>query len=106
MSEAFVAYRDRLISRHQTAATSAISTVADIVMIGSIAAGVATRRVAVAAAGLSAGAALAVIAHFFQPGTVRDEVTQVLGHPIWAIRAETHRIFRRAATVPAGTSQM
>jgi hypothetical protein len=97
MDDPFIAYRDRLISRHQTAATNILSTVADVVIIGGLAAGVATRRVTVGAVGFSAGAALAVIAHFFQPGTVRDEVTQVLRRPIWAVRAESHRIFGRSA---------
>jgi hypothetical protein len=97
MSEQFIAYREQLIGRHQNAATSVISTVGDVVMIGGIAAGVATKRVVVGAAGVGVGFAIAVVAHFFQPGTVRDEIAAVIRHPIWAIRAEVHRIFGRSA---------
>jgi hypothetical protein len=97
MSEPFIAYREQLIGRHQNAATSVISTIGDVVMIGGIAAGVATKRVAVGAAGVGIGLAIAVVAHFFQPGTVRDEITQVARHPIWGIRAEAHRIFGGSA---------
>jgi hypothetical protein len=38
-----------------------------------------------------------VVAHLFQPGTVRDEIAQVFRHPVWAIRAESHRILGRSA---------
>jgi hypothetical protein len=41
--------------------------------------------------------AIAVLAHLFQPGTVRDEIAAVVRHPIWAIRADVHRIFGRSA---------
>jgi pimeloyl-ACP methyl ester carboxylesterase len=67
------------------------------VMVGGLAAGVATRRVVVGAAGIGIGLAIAVVAHLFQPGTVRDEISEVARHPIWAIRAEVHRIFSRSA---------
>jgi hypothetical protein len=50
----------------------------------------------VGAAGFGIGVAIAVVAHLFQPGTVRDEIAQVLRHPLWAIRAEVHRIFGRS----------
>jgi hypothetical protein len=97
MSEQFIAYREQLLGRHQNAATSVLSTVGDVVMVGGLAAGVATRRVVVGAAGVGIGLAIAVLAHLFQPGTVRDEITAVVRHPIWAIRADVHRIFGRSA---------
>jgi hypothetical protein len=97
MSEPYIAYRERLLGRHQNAATSAIATLGDVVMIGGIAAGVATRRLAVVGAAVGTGLAIAVVAHFFQPGTVREEIKQVSRHPIWAVRAETYRIFRASA---------
>ena len=97
MSEQFIAYREQLLGRHQNAATSVLSTVGDVVMVGGLAAGVATRRVVVGAAGVGIGLAIAVLAHLFQPGTVRDEITAVVPHPIWAIRADVHRIFGRSA---------
>src|ERR1700712_5658222 len=97
MSEEFFAYREQLLARHQTFATSVLSTVGDVVMVGGIAAGVARRRVVVGVAGIGAGLAIAVKAHLFQPGTVRDEITAVARHPIWAIRADVHRIFGGSA---------
>src|ERR1700712_1052962 len=97
MSEEFIAYREQLLARHQTVATSVLSTVGDVVMVGGIAAGVATRRVVVGAAGIGAGLAIAVIAHFFQPGTVRNEIAAVARHPVWAIRADVHRILGGSA---------
>jgi hypothetical protein len=42
--------------------------------------------------GVMVGAAIAVVAHLFQPGTVRDEIAAVFRHPIWAVRAEGQRI--------------
>ena len=97
MSESYIAFRDRLLSRHQNGVTDALSTVADVVVVGGIAAAVATRRVGVGVIGAAVGAALAVVAHLFQPGTVREEITEVLRHPVWALRADGHRIFRRRA---------
>ena len=95
MSESFDAYRDRLLSRHQTRATNAISTVGDIVMLGGVGAAVITRRIGVGVAGVASGAAIAVVAHLFQPGTVKEEITEVLRHPLWAMRADAQRIFGR-----------
>jgi hypothetical protein len=95
MSESFDAYRDRLLSRHQTRATNALSTVGDAVMLGGVAAAVITRRFRVGVVGVTTGAAIATAAHLFQPGTVREEVTEVIRHPIWAMRADAQRIFGR-----------
>jgi hypothetical protein len=95
MSESFDAYRDRLLSRHENSVTNALSTVGDVVMLGSVVVAVATRRVGVGVIGVASGAAVAVVAHLFQPGTVRAELTEVLRHPVWALRAEGHRIFGR-----------
>jgi hypothetical protein len=93
MSEPFVAYRDRLLSRHQNRATDVLSTVGDVVFLGALASAVATRRVQVGVLGATAGLAVILGAHLFQPGTMRDEVTEVLRHPVWALRAEVERIF-------------
>jgi hypothetical protein len=93
MSESFDAYRDRLLSRHQNRATNAISTVGDVVMLGGVVAAVITRRIGVGVVAVTSGAAVAVIAHLFQPGTVKEEITEVLRHPVWALRADAHRIF-------------
>jgi hypothetical protein len=95
MSEAFDAYRDRLLSRHENRATNVLSTVGDVVMLGGIVAAVVTKSARVGVLGVTSGAAVATAAHLFQPGTVQDEVAQVLRHPLWASRAEFQRIFGR-----------
>ena len=95
MSESFSDYRDGLLHRHENPVTSALSTAGDVVILGGLAAGVVTRRVRVGVIGVMVGAAIAVVAHLFQPGTVRDEIAAVFRHPIWAVRAEGQRIFAR-----------
>jgi hypothetical protein len=95
MGESFTAYRDRLLSRHENRTTDVLSTVGDVVFLGAIASAVATRRLQVGVIGATAGLAVIVGAHLFQPGTMRNEVTEVMRHPIWGLRAEAHRIFGR-----------
>jgi hypothetical protein len=95
MSESFDAYRDRLLSRHENGVSEALSTVGDVVMLGGVVAAVVTRRIGVGVIGVTSGAAIAVVAHLFQPGTVRDEIAEVLRHPVWAVRADFHRVFGR-----------
>jgi hypothetical protein len=95
MSESFNAYRDRWFSRHENSVTSALSTIGDLVVLGSVTAAVATRRVGVGVIGMSAGFTVGAIAHLFQPGTLREEIVENLRHPLWASRAELQRIFRR-----------
>jgi hypothetical protein len=95
MSEAFTAYRDRLLSRHENTVTDVMSTIGDVVMLGGVVAAVITRRIGVGVVAVTSGAAVATAAHLFQPGTVRDEVAEVLRHPVWAVRADLQRIFRR-----------
>ena len=95
MSESFDAYRDRLLSRHENGVTEALSTVGDVVMLGGVVAAVVTRRIGVGVIGVTSGAAIAVVAHLFQPRTVRDEIAEVLRHPVWAVRADFHRVFGR-----------
>lgn len=34
--------------------------------------------------------ALAAAAHLFRPGTLREEITAILRHPVWAVRAEAN----------------
>jgi hypothetical protein len=95
MSESFDAYRDRLLRRHENGVTDALSTVGDVVMLGGVVAAVATRRIGVGVIGVTSGAAVAVVAHLFQPGTVREEIAEVLRHPVWAVRADFQRVFGR-----------
>ena len=58
--------------------TSALSTIGDLVVLGSAAAGIATRRARVGVIGVSAGFTVGATAHLFQPGTVRDEIVENL----------------------------
>jgi len=66
--------------------------VGDLLLITAVPAGLATRSVRVSIRAFAAGYLVAVIAHLFQPGTVRDEVQGVARHPIWAARAEGERV--------------
>src|SRR3954466_12149203 len=95
MSGSFAVYRDRLLSRHEKAATNRMLTLGDVFFLGAIVSAVVTRRVQLGVIGATFGVAIAVVAHLFQPGTVRAEITEVLRHPIWALRAEGQRIFGR-----------
>jgi hypothetical protein len=95
MSDSFSAYRDRMLSRHENSVTNALSTIGDLVVVGSVAAAVVTRRVGVGVIGVSAGFAVTAIAHLFQPGSLREEVVENLRHPIWATRSEFQRAFGR-----------
>jgi hypothetical protein len=93
MGESFDTYRDALLSRHENAVTSVLATVGDVVFLGGLGAGVVTRLVGVGVWGGAVGLGIIVGAHFFQPGTVRPEIAAVLRHPVWALRAESQRIF-------------
>lgn len=95
MSDSYIAYRDRMLSRHENGVTSALSTVGDVVMGGGLVAAVVTRRVTVGVIGVSVGLAIAATAHLFQPGTLRAELAANLRHPVWAVRAEGRRVFGR-----------
>ena len=89
-SEAYLAYRDELIARHQNVLTDRLSILGEVVTF----AGVASIRSA-GKRGLVlilSGLGIATVAHLFQPGTVVPELKAVFGHPIWAARAESHRI--------------
>ena len=91
----FEAFRSRLMERHTNALTSAFSTVGDVLWLASIPAGLATRNLRVFVGVFLAGTAVATGAHLFQRGTVKEELTSVLRHPIWATRAEATRVFGR-----------
>jgi hypothetical protein len=91
-SNCYKDFRDALFARHENAVTSGLSMVGDALMVSAVPVGLATRRFKVSIGALGAGYLVAVIAHLFQPGTVRDEVIGVARHPIWAVRAETERV--------------
>ena len=62
-------------------------------MLGGVVAAVVTRRVGAGVIGVTSGVALAAAAHLFRPGTLREEITAILRHPVWSVRAEGQRIF-------------
>jgi hypothetical protein len=95
MSESFSAFREQYLSRHENPVNSALHTVADVVEVGGLAAGVVTRRIRVALIGDTVGFAIATVGHLFQPGTLQDDLVEDFRHPIWAVRAEGQRIFAR-----------
>ena len=94
MSESFSAFREQYLSRHENPVNSALHTVADVVEVGGLAAGVVTRRIRLVVIGYTVAFAIGTVGHLFQPGTVRDLVAG-FRHPIWAVRAEGQRIFAR-----------
>ena len=97
MSESFSTFREQYLRRHENPVNSALHTFADVVEVGGLVAGVATRRLRVGVLGYTLAFAIATVGHLvFQPGTLRDDFVAVLRHPIWAVRAEGQRIFARA----------
>ena len=96
VAPSYAEFRAELIDRHQNAWTSRLSTAGDVLYIASVAAGVLTRNFWVFLAVNAAGSVSQVVAHFFQQGTVADEVVSVLRHPIWAVQAEAARVTGRA----------
>ncbi len=99
-STGFIEFRDALFARHENAVTSRLSIVGDLLLITAVPAGLATRSVRVSLRTFAAGYLVAVIAHLFQPGTVRDEVLGVARHPIWAARAEGERVRNVVVSLP------
>lgn len=88
-------FRDQLFARHEAPLAAALSTAGDILVVAGPVLGLLTRRWQVGAAGLAAGAALMTTAHLFQPGSLRPELAAIVGHPVWATRAELERVARR-----------
>jgi hypothetical protein len=96
MSESFSGFREQYLSRHENPVNSALHTVADVVAVGGLAAGVVTTRIRVALIGDTVAFAIATVGHLlFQPGTLRDDLVEDFRHPIWHVRAEGQRIFAR-----------
>ena len=83
------------MDRHQNAWTGGLSTVGDVLYIVAVPAGLVTWNFWVYLAVTVTGTVFEVVAHFFQAGTVKDEVTSVLRHPIWAVQAEAARVAGR-----------
>jgi len=97
MAQSFEDYQAQLLLRHTNGTTRTLSTLGDVIMVGGLAAGALTKRAPVAVMGVTAGFAIAATAHLFQPGTLRDEIASIIRHPIWAVMAESQRVFGQAA---------
>ena len=95
MSESFSVFCEQYLRRHENPVNSALHTVADVVAVGGLAAGVVTRRIRVVVIGDIVGFAIGTVGHLFQPGTLRDDIVADFRHPIWYVRAEGQRIFAR-----------
>jgi len=97
MSESFSAFRQQYLSRHENPVNGALHTVAIVVAVGGLVAGVVTRRVRMGVIiGDTVAFAIATVGHLlFQPGTLRDDLVADFRHPIWFVRAEGQRIFAR-----------
>jgi hypothetical protein len=96
------------LRRHENPVNSALHTVADVVAVGGLVAGVVTRRIRVVVIGDIVGFAIGTLGHLFQPGTLRDDLVADFRHPIWYVRAEGQRIFARptqSAAPRAGRGQ-
>ena len=97
MSESFSAFRQQYLSRHENPVNGALHTVATVVAVGGLVAGVVTRRVRMGVIiGDTVAFAIATVGHLlFQPGTLRDDLVADFRNPIWFVRAEGQRIFAR-----------
>ena len=84
------------LARHRNAMTSGLSTLGDALWLASVPAGLTARSFWVFLGVNAAGSVSAVVAHFFQSGTVKDEVSSILRHPVWAVKAETARVAGRS----------
>ena len=90
--ESYELFRDKLIARHQHPMASALSTVGDVlVVIGFLTLAIRRSR-RLGAAGIAVGVSSAVVAHLFQPGTLKNELGAILSHPLWAAKAERQRL--------------
>jgi len=93
----YAEFRRELFDRHQNSATSALSTLGDLLPAVGVVAAVVTHDRRWLAAGGVAGLAVASVAHLFQPGTIGAEYKAFLQHPSWAARAERDRVLGRTA---------
>ena len=83
MSESLNAHREQYLRRHENPVNNALHTVADVVAVGGLVAGVVTMRIRVVVIGDTVGFTIATVGHlFFQPGTLRDDLVVAFRHPI------------------------
>ena len=100
-SAAYADFRDSLFGRHENPITSALSILADVIILASLPAGAAKRDTKVSLGIFLLGFLVAVAAHFFQSGSVKDEAIGLGRHPLWSVRAETERVYSVLRPRPA-----
>lgn len=88
----FEQFRAALLARHEHPATAQIATLGDLAMLAGLGM-IAVRRLRTTAClTVGLGLVLANVAHLFQPGTLITENKAIMEHPVWAVRAEAHRV--------------
>lgn len=95
VSDSYSEFEADLIARHHHPMTSTLSTAGDLFLIGSLIAVSIGRRNRIGMALAGTGLDSAVVAHLFQPGTLKDELHAIVSHPLWAAKAEQRRVFSR-----------
>ena len=93
-SMGYIDFRDSLIARHQNPVTSGLSIVGDVLLVAAIPVAVARHSFRTWVSSTIAGYAIAVVAHLFQRGTLKSELSAFARHPIWGVKAETERVGR------------
>jgi hypothetical protein len=95
-STTYEEFRAGLLSRHRAPLTDHLSILGEVIMLTGV--GMATtRRWRHGATALATGFGVAAGAHLFQPGTLTDELMAITRHPLWSVRAETHRIVAKVS---------
>ncbi|MGI5130810.1 hypothetical protein ACQEVB_28670 [Pseudonocardia sp. CA-107938] len=85
-------FRAALLARHEHPVTARIATLGDVAMLAGLGMIPVRRLRATAFLVVGFGLALANVAHLFQPGTLLPENKAIMEHPLWAARAEAHRV--------------
>lgn len=91
--DSYPAFRAELFARHERRATALLTSLGDLVLTSGFVYAARTRRPRWITRGLGYGLGLGVVAHLFQPGSLRREIAAIGRHPVWSIRAETERFW-------------
>jgi hypothetical protein len=91
-SQRYEEFQAALVARHEHPLTDRIAILGDLALLAGLGMILVRRFRATGALTLGTGLALANAAHWFQPGTLGPENRAILRHPIWAARAEAHRV--------------
>jgi hypothetical protein len=88
----FEEFQAELVSRHEHYLTDRFATLGDLGLLVGLGLVLGRKFRATGAVTLVVGLVLVNVAHLFQPGTLGPELRAIVRHPIWALRAETHRM--------------